>query len=174
MSVFIKKVILLLWHIAKVFLFKNTKQQPAGFFKTKENQKHFINELGRKLGFNGVSDWYKITTKDIRSYGGRALLAQYNDCSPAVVMGVMDDVTWFPWLFQTAKSGWTESSTARLRYMEYLSFIFIFSFSFSFLYFLYLFFFLLLLLFFSIVSFILSFHIFFLFFSLSFLYSIIL
>lgn len=43
---------------------------PRGFWKLKENQKKFLDKLGKELGIKGHEDWYNITTKEVEHKGG--------------------------------------------------------------------------------------------------------
>lgn len=109
--------------------------RPAGFFKVKENQKQFINDLGKKLNYNTTTDWYQIRGKDVKKHGGKTLMAQFNDSAYEMVMAIMNDVTWLPWLFQRrSKLRWTESHSDCLRYMEYLPFFILFFYTYMYIY----------------------------------------
>ena len=52
---------------------------PTGFWNIKENQKRFMDWLGKKLKFTRLDDWYKITVRDLTRNGGRSLLTKYGD-----------------------------------------------------------------------------------------------
>jgi len=57
---------------------KNTRS--SGFWKSKRNQREFMDSLGKILGIRYLDEWYNITTDKIISNNGKGLLKRYN-CS---------------------------------------------------------------------------------------------
>jgi hypothetical protein len=51
---------------------------PRGYWSDKENQKNFMDWLGKELGFEDMDDWYNISLKDLEESGARRLLDKYN------------------------------------------------------------------------------------------------
>lgn len=50
---------------------------PYGFWNDKDNRKSFMTELGEKLNIKDFSDWYSITSEQIKNHGGDGLLRRY-------------------------------------------------------------------------------------------------
>ena len=56
--------------------YKLNEAKPAGFWDSKENQKHFLEQLAKLLDVKN-NDWSNVTVDTIRKYGGRQLLKKY-------------------------------------------------------------------------------------------------
>ena len=56
-------------------LFFNT---PSGYWENNENVHKFLHELKQKYNLNSPKDWNSISTKQIKSNGGNALLRKYS------------------------------------------------------------------------------------------------
>src|SRR5690348_6678349 len=53
---------------------------PYGWWKHAENQRKFLESLGKEMGFKNMDDYYlKLKTVDIEKAGGSGLLRQYGD-----------------------------------------------------------------------------------------------
>lgn len=59
-----------------------------------ENQKDFLDELGKQLGFKTFRDWYNISTVEIIKNGGNGLLSKYGKSSAKLVMSVYSKHKW--------------------------------------------------------------------------------
>src|SRR5262245_37931359 len=46
------------------------KSKPLGYWSIKENQRRFMDELGKKLGVTRMDDWYDLTQDNIQRNGG--------------------------------------------------------------------------------------------------------
>jgi hypothetical protein len=93
---------------------------PKGYWDNIENRKHFMNQLGKTLGFKTVEDWYKLTTSMVKSHGGSVLLMQMGSISK-LVSSVYPDHNWIVWKFnQVPKSYWKvqENQQACLKTLE--------------------------------------------------------
>src|SRR5580693_3523537 len=42
---------------------------PSGYWDNMENQRKFMDYLGKQLGFNKMDEWYQVTPDIIRLYG---------------------------------------------------------------------------------------------------------
>ena len=58
--------------------FNENKIKPKGYWNNKENIAEFLNQLKENLNLNTKEDWNKITTKQIKFYGGNSLLQKYS------------------------------------------------------------------------------------------------
>jgi hypothetical protein len=65
-----------------------------------ENQRLYFQWLGKKLGFKGESDWYKLRASDLVRWGGGGLLTHHYGGSPYRALStVFPDIDWKPWKF---------------------------------------------------------------------------
>src|SRR5687767_4061560 len=53
---------------------RGEKNDPNLCWNGKENQRQFMDQLGKKLGYTRMDDWYKLTKEDILHNGGSSLL----------------------------------------------------------------------------------------------------
>jgi hypothetical protein len=76
---------------------------------TQESQRHFLDRLGKKMGFQNIEDWYKITQKDLKEKGGSTLLMLYGGSPSKLVQSIYPKHEWMPWRFETvAKGTWNK------------------------------------------------------------------
>lgn len=61
------------------------KKYSKGFWQSKENQRKFLLEVGRKYGILQPQDWGKITQQNIIDEGGSTLLVKYGSLRKALV-----------------------------------------------------------------------------------------
>jgi hypothetical protein len=64
-----------------------------------QNQRTFLEALGKKLGYTHMNNWYDITWKHIVQNGGRELQQQY-DSVDKLIMSVFPDFSWKEWRFK--------------------------------------------------------------------------
>lgn len=69
------------------------------FWREKSNHRGFFDWLGKELGFETHSDWYKVTLDDVLAHGGRTLLKEYHNSLQEAVMLNYPEVEWIPWKF---------------------------------------------------------------------------
>jgi len=84
------------WDIAK-FSFK-----PRSYWTSLENQKRFLDELGRKVGIHSVEDfakWYEQSNGFLLEHGGAVLLSIYSKSLPKLLAVVYPDYDWQLWRF---------------------------------------------------------------------------
>src|SRR5690349_21566900 len=55
---------------------------PHGYWDNMENQRKFMDWLGRELGYKKQEDWYRITWMEISNHGGSGLLSHRYGNSP--------------------------------------------------------------------------------------------
>jgi len=78
------------------------KRAPNKFWTSLENQKVFMADLGRKLGFQDgdIDRWYKVSHKVFHDNGGSGLLALYKNSLPDLLTRVYPDHDWAIWKFE--------------------------------------------------------------------------
>jgi len=82
---------------------------PKSYWETPENQRAYLEELARLLGFNkdDMEAWYKVNNQLIVDHGGRALLALHGNSLPALLTAVFPDHSWDPLRFtNTPRNYW--------------------------------------------------------------------
>jgi hypothetical protein len=57
----------------------STKQLPRGYWKDKENQKKFFDQLAIKWNIQKLEDWNKVTYDIVLKEGGRFIVYYYNN-----------------------------------------------------------------------------------------------
>eukprot|EP01114_Cavostelium_apophysatum_P016753 TRINITY_DN4827_c0_g2_i1.p1 TRINITY_DN4827_c0_g2~~TRINITY_DN4827_c0_g2_i1.p1 ORF type:complete len:353 (+),score=89.68 TRINITY_DN4827_c0_g2_i1:51-1109(+) len=78
---------------------------PPGFWKNKQNQRAFLEDLGNHLGFKTFDDWYQINYRDVKSFGGAGLLFWYKESLHDMIAEVFNEVTWDPGNFAKRSQG---------------------------------------------------------------------
>jgi hypothetical protein len=56
----------------------STKQLPRGYWKDKENQKKFFDQLAIKWNIQKPADWNKVTYDMVLKEGGSSIVYYYN------------------------------------------------------------------------------------------------
>jgi len=86
-----------------------------------ENQRKYLEWVGKDLRFHSPLDWYQIKSDDIISRNGFSLLSNYYNKSPvALVMAVLPELNLLPWLFDAVPSSYFSKLENRKRYIEWL------------------------------------------------------
>lgn len=61
---------------------------PSGYWSVYENQRKFVDELGRKLQIREPKDWGSVTYKQFCSFGGGTLLKRYRSSVMLALKGI--------------------------------------------------------------------------------------
>jgi len=97
------------------------KYIPKLFWTKKENQRMYLDWLGRKLGFRTREDWYRVTAKDFTDNDGISLLGNHYHFSPyALLSTVYSDYRYRPWLFAAVPKGYFDLEMNRREYLNWL------------------------------------------------------
>jgi hypothetical protein len=75
---------------------------PSGFWDSQNNRRHFIDWLGKELGFKSMDDWYKITHDTIEQNGGALLLNKCGGSRLGLLQSVYPEHAWHGNNFATA------------------------------------------------------------------------
>jgi hypothetical protein len=87
---------------------------PIGYWENKEHHLQFAENLGKKLGFKQLDDWYHITKKIILKNGGGGLLKKYDNSPSRFLQSVYHEHDWIIWKFkQVPKKYWHEIENGR-------------------------------------------------------------
>lgn len=76
-------------------------KRPKDFWRLIENQREFMESLGKRLGFaeDNLSAWYGVRIEDIVKHGGARLLVLYGRSPIRILQSVFPDHVWDPDLF---------------------------------------------------------------------------
>jgi len=88
------------WDVSK-FAFK-----PQNFWPSLQNQKRFVDDLGKKIGIHSEADfekWYEVSPRLFQEHGGKSLTERYRHSLPRLFAAVYPDYKWQPWRFQSAR-----------------------------------------------------------------------
>ena len=69
------------------------------FWSSVENQRNYFDWFEKKMNFKNKFDWYLITEKEIRNYGGSGLLWGYNNSLQQALKSIYPNYEWIPWKF---------------------------------------------------------------------------
>lgn len=79
---------------------------PKGHWDVKENQREFMNWLGKELGFEQMDDWYKLSLKEIQEKGGSTLAVKYENSPSKLMQSVYPQHPWILHKFRVTKGYW--------------------------------------------------------------------
>lgn len=76
-------------------------QVPKHYWLSMDNQKAFMDALGKKLGFSlgNLEPWYKVTNQVMVDNGGSRILAIYKSSIPSLLEKVYPQYLWESWKF---------------------------------------------------------------------------
>lgn len=82
---------------------------PRSFWDSVENQRRFMDNLAKELGFTRMDQWYRVTEKMIRSRGGKAILAKYGNSPSRLLQAVYPEKAWKLWQFDFVQRDYWDS-----------------------------------------------------------------
>ena len=96
-------------------------QSKAGKWDNMENQKMYMNWLGKHLGFITIDCWYKLTGEMVRKNKGIALIKRhYNNSVIQLLKGVFPEHTFHEWKFCRTSVGFWQDIENQRDYMDWL------------------------------------------------------
>jgi hypothetical protein len=105
-------------HEWKPWLFLHT---PDDFWADKANQVEFLNWVKQEMRFKGIGGFYKVTTQDIKDYGGTGLTKLFNDSVYDIVKSAFPQHDWLPWKFSyIPQSIWQRDPDLVNRFFNYI------------------------------------------------------
>lgn len=96
------------------------RKAPKNFWQERKNRKRYLTWLGKKLGFQSIDDWHRLTEQDFFANYGRALLAIYGGSPIAVLRDLFPKHTWNEWRFAKVPIGFWDKPANRRRYLRWL------------------------------------------------------
>lgn len=97
------------------------RQVPRDFWASKQNQRRYLDWLGRQLSFSKKEDWYRLTPSLLTANHGTTLLANYYRGSvPNLVSSILEGESFLPWLFAHVPSNYFDNVENIRRYLDWL------------------------------------------------------
>lgn len=73
------------------------RQVPSHFWDSRQNQKDFMDDLGKQLGISNLEEWNNISTSTISDNGGSSLLQKYDKKKNSLLQSIYPEHSWnFP------------------------------------------------------------------------------
>lgn len=95
-------------------------KKQRGYWLNLETQLNELNQLGTKLGYTKLEDWYQVNGNHFKQNGLSRLLSIYDHSYYKLLNNLIPTYCWIPWLFtSTSTTIWTEIST-RIDYINWL------------------------------------------------------
>jgi len=90
------------------------------YWDNKENEKDYVEWLGKQLNFRDMKDWYRITRKDIMDKGGDSLLLKYDSSPPKLLITIYPNHEWKMWKFGMVPIGYWETWKNQRDFVDWL------------------------------------------------------
>eukprot|EP01114_Cavostelium_apophysatum_P014087 TRINITY_DN3560_c0_g1_i1.p1 TRINITY_DN3560_c0_g1~~TRINITY_DN3560_c0_g1_i1.p1 ORF type:complete len:697 (-),score=96.12 TRINITY_DN3560_c0_g1_i1:32-2122(-) len=91
--------------------------KPANYWKDKDIQRKFFDDLFVKLKLKSMEDWYAVTQEQIQERGGGSLLSHFQRSPGRAITSVYPDYKWNPAKFRTLntrpRNFWSDLSNQR-------------------------------------------------------------
>jgi hypothetical protein len=95
-------------------------KKQRGYWLNLETQVNELNQLGTKLGYTKIEDWYQVNGKHFKQNGLYRLLSIYGGSYYLLLKTLIPSYNWLPWLFvSTPYTIWNDVST-RIDYVNWL------------------------------------------------------
>lgn len=91
-----------------------------GFWTNKNNQRNFMDWLGKQVGFKCMDDWYNITRKDFLEHGGMSLMESYRKSPARILQAIYPEHNWMEWKFSQVSRGYWDDSKNLKQFLEWL------------------------------------------------------
>lgn len=89
-------------------------QVPDGWWKNKENQKLYMDNLGRELGFSKPEDWYQLKYEDVEL----SLMTLYGDSPENLVRSFFPKFPFKSWKFNRIPRNWWSNFNNQQAYID--------------------------------------------------------
>eukprot|EP01114_Cavostelium_apophysatum_P017651 TRINITY_DN5299_c0_g1_i1.p1 TRINITY_DN5299_c0_g1~~TRINITY_DN5299_c0_g1_i1.p1 ORF type:complete len:540 (-),score=100.78 TRINITY_DN5299_c0_g1_i1:292-1911(-) len=90
------------------------KRKTASYWLSRESQRSFLDELGKRLKISRWEDWYSVSQDTIGKHGGWTLLKHYNFSPSAAISSVYSEHDWKVYKFENVpKRTWKDLQTHR-------------------------------------------------------------
>ncbi len=83
----------------------NFGKLPQRYWHNKENQRHFLEQLGKELDVHTLDDWYNVMSHHIKQKGGAGLLDLYGESLFRMFKAIYPEHPWKREYFRNRRSG---------------------------------------------------------------------
>jgi len=102
----------------KEWLFENHQRN---FWRSKANERRYLDWLATELGFRTNEDWYRIKRADIYAHQGRGFLAHVGQNYVKALLRLLPERKFLPWRFVQAPWGFWDSRENCRSYLKWLA-----------------------------------------------------
>jgi hypothetical protein len=96
-------------------------QAPNGYWNDDQNCREFLEELGAKLGYKEMDDWYQLSNRELAMHGGGGgLNSRFNGSPLQMLRYFYPENDWLEFRFSSAPKGYWDSPDSLVRYMYWL------------------------------------------------------
>ena len=85
----------------------------SGLWNDRKVQRYFMDDLGKKLNYRELDDWYLISKAEIADHGGGSLLSTYGNSIYQLLNGVFTEKVWDSDKFQREVGYWSDIDNQR-------------------------------------------------------------
>ena len=104
------------------YFWKFTQAPHKNAWDSMENQLQYMTWLGDKLRYRKKEDWYQITNRIFTDNYGSALVTNYYNSSPILLLkSIYPEYKWLFWKFTSAPNNSWDSKENQLEYINWLS-----------------------------------------------------
>lgn len=96
------------------------KTVPKGFWLDTSNHHKFMEWLSKELHIATTDDWYRVTERTIREYGGTTMIGYYQNSPAKLFESVFPEVDWKAWKRRVPSHYWKNDNNIR-SFLESLS-----------------------------------------------------
>jgi hypothetical protein len=90
------------------------ENSPRNFWDDVKNQRNFLDWASKEFKIQDMSDWYRVTQKDLIDIGGSSLLGKYNYSPSLIFSTVYPEYEWLSWKFVvTPRDAWDDIQSQR-------------------------------------------------------------
>lgn len=83
-------------------------------YSCKQNQRGYMDWLGKELNYDKMDDWYSVTLEDIVRCYGSGLAGKYNNSPRELIMAVYIEHNWLMWKFAHVPLSYWDNLQVRL------------------------------------------------------------
>lgn len=91
------------------------------YWENVDNQRQFMDWLGKQLGIAQWQDWYKVTRAQIGENGGWAIIHRYNGSPSSILTTVYPQFSWELWKFdRSPREFWNDENQVQ-QYLQWVA-----------------------------------------------------
>ena len=85
-----------------------------------ENQRNYLDRLGRELNFKSKEDWYGIRREVVAQFGGEKILARFHGSPLKMVLSIYPEHSWTIWKFKAIDPSFWKEKCNLEQYLDWL------------------------------------------------------